>query len=342
MKLLILTQAIDKEDPILGFFHHWVEEFSKNFDQVLVICLYKGKYNLPQNVRVISLGKESGRSKLKYVFNFYKYIWQERKNYDTVFVHMNQEYVLLGSFLWKLWHKTIFLWRNHPMGDFKTKIAVWMSNMVMCTSEFSYTARFSKTVIMPVGINTEVFKRDTNIKRQPKSVLVFGRISPVKKLDVFLEACLLLKKKNIIFTADIVGDALPIHQDYYDKLKKRAEDIKDIVFFKPAISNIEAPKLYNKYEVYVNLTPSGSFDKTILEASASETIVLFSNKSATSLLGEDFAFTESDPRSLAKKLEIILGLSEKSKKLIGQTMRRKIKEKHELALLAKKLYTSLK
>jgi hypothetical protein len=102
MKLLIITQKINKNDPILGFFHGWVKEFSKHFDSIVAICLEKGEYDMPTNVKVLSLGKESGHSKVKYLLNFYKFIWQERNNYDAVFVHMNPVYVVLGGLLWKI------------------------------------------------------------------------------------------------------------------------------------------------------------------------------------------------------------------------------------------------
>lgn len=136
MNLLILTQKVDRDDPILGFFHRWIEEFSNHCDKVTVICLSLGKYDLPKNVKVLSLGKEEQLRKrpdlgnfkrsvlgeqlnrLKYIWHFYKYIWQERKNYDSVFVHMNQEYVLLGGLIWKLFGKKVMLWRNHPDGSF--------------------------------------------------------------------------------------------------------------------------------------------------------------------------------------------------------------------------------
>ena len=55
MKLLILTQVVDKEDHFLGFFHKWIEEFSKNYENITVICLKKGKYDLPNNIKVLSL-----------------------------------------------------------------------------------------------------------------------------------------------------------------------------------------------------------------------------------------------------------------------------------------------
>ena len=58
MKLLITTQTVNINDPVLGFFHRWLKEFAENCEQVTVICLQVGEYQLPPNVKVISLGKE--------------------------------------------------------------------------------------------------------------------------------------------------------------------------------------------------------------------------------------------------------------------------------------------
>src|SRR3989344_8116257 len=157
MRLLIVTQKVDKKDPILGFFHRWIEEFAKNFEKVTVVCLEKGEYNLPTNVKVLSLGKEERRSKAEYISRFYRYIWQERKNYGAVFVHMNQEYVLLAGDIWRLLGKSVYLWRNHAKGNFLTTMAVWLSDKVFYTSPQSFTARFKKAVQMPVGIDTDFF-----------------------------------------------------------------------------------------------------------------------------------------------------------------------------------------
>ena len=78
MRLLIITQKVDINDPILGFFHHWIEEFAKTFDKATVICLEKGESNLSPEIKVLSLGKERGRSKLKYILKFLYYIWKEK------------------------------------------------------------------------------------------------------------------------------------------------------------------------------------------------------------------------------------------------------------------------
>jgi hypothetical protein len=97
MKLLILTQKVDAEDDVLGFMHHWLQVFSKSFETITVICLEKGIVNLPENIKVLSLGKEQKKSKLRYITRFYTYIFKERKNYDVVLVHMNKEYVVLAD-----------------------------------------------------------------------------------------------------------------------------------------------------------------------------------------------------------------------------------------------------
>src|SRR3989344_9634434 len=192
MRLLILTQKIDENDDVLGFMHGWVKEFARQAERVTVICLYKGEYHLPENVQVFSLGKERGESRLKYIWNFYKYISREQKNYDAVFVHMNQEYVLLGGLVWKILGKKIIMWRNHGAGNFLTRLAVMFCDKVLCTSKFSYTAKFKKTSLMPVGIDTKLFEADPTITRKTKSILFLARMSPVKRPDFLLAALRIL------------------------------------------------------------------------------------------------------------------------------------------------------
>ncbi len=283
MRLLIVTQKVDRNDSILGFFHRWIEEFAKNFGKVTVICLEKGEYSLPTNVEVLSLGKETRRSNIRYIVHFYKYIWQERKNYDAVFVHMNQEYVLLGWKFWKLSGKKIYLWRNHAYGSLWTRIAVSLSDKVFCTSPHSFTARFKKTIIMPVGIDTDFFKPSPDIERIPNSVLLLGRISPVKRVLEFIDWV-----KGTGYRATIAGPILPEDEKYGEQVKQSLND--QIKFIGP-VTQREALKLYQTHEIYVNKTPAGSFDKTILEALACGAKLVVDNPDARDIRTEDHSLT---------------------------------------------------
>src|SRR3989344_7209303 len=92
--LLILTQKVDRDDPVLGFFHGWLVEFARRFERITVVCLEEGVHSLPKNVEVLSLGKstqggpqpkadeprvqasgwERGLLRLHYVLRFYRYL----------------------------------------------------------------------------------------------------------------------------------------------------------------------------------------------------------------------------------------------------------------------------
>src|SRR3989338_4246265 len=240
MRLLIITQKVDKNDPVLGFMHRWLEEFNKNFEKVTIICLEKCEHNLPN--KIFPLGKR----KLKALFNFYKYIWQERNNYDAVFVHMNQEYVLLAGDIWWLLGKKVYLWRNHAKGNMLTDLAVFLSDKVFCTSPSSYTAKFKKTVLMPAGIDTDFFRPDPRADRVSGSILCLGRLAPVKKVLEFVDW---LKDRDFK-TATIAGGALPQDVQYEKDVRDRVAEygLGNKVKFVGHVTQSEAKTLYQTHE----------------------------------------------------------------------------------------------
>jgi glycosyltransferase involved in cell wall biosynthesis len=344
MKILIITQKVDTEDSVLGFFHNWIAEFSKKFEKVSVICLQKGKYDLPKNVTVFSLGKESRRNKIKYVATFYRYILGLHADYDVVFVHMNQEYILLGGFLWKILRKKVFMWRNHHAGGILTGIASLFCNGIFCTSKYSYTARYKKTKIMPVGIDTDLFKCDLPIARKTNSVLFIGRISPVKKAHLLLEVLRSLNKKGIEFHAGFYGDYLPKDEEYYNSLKEKVveHNLSSKISFEKGVPNRETVKIYNQYQVTVNLSSSGMYDKTIFEAMACQSLVLASNENLRGLIDDSFIFKQDDTLELEQKLEHLFSLGDDEKKRLGNILKSVVIEKHNLVKLGCELVESMK
>ena len=62
IKLLIVTQKVDINDDNLGSFHDWLKKLSDLAD-IYVIANYVGEYELPDNAKIYSLGKEKGAGK---------------------------------------------------------------------------------------------------------------------------------------------------------------------------------------------------------------------------------------------------------------------------------------
>ena len=336
MRLLIVTQAVDLDDPVLGFFHRWIEEFATRFERIHVICLFEGRHRLPGNVFVHSLGKDKGASRIEYVWNFYKFIWTLRSEYEKVFVHMNQEYVLLGGKSWRFLRKPVYLWRNHYAGSLLTDLAAILCTNVFCTSRFSYTAKYKKTRLMPIGIDTEAFAPG-NVERKD-SILSLGRIAPSKRLDLLIEAIALLKKEGIEIHADVYGDALARDAAYFQSLQNtvRERGLSELIRFRPGVPNYETPRVYSSYSIFVNASGSGMYDKTIFEAAACAALPLAASRDWAELTDQRLFFKESDARDLAEKIETLLKLPSQEKNSLREKVR-SITEAHSLKVLAAEL-----
>lgn len=343
MRLLIITQKVDREDPVLGFFCGWISKLSEKFEKILVICLEKGTHNLPENIEVFSLGKESGQNKIKYLFNFFRLAFFSHLDYAAVFVHMNQEYVLFGGILWRILGKKIFLWRNHKHGSFLTRVAVWLSNKVFCTSGFSFVAKYKKSMLMPVGIDMEKF-RDEKKERLKKSMLFLSRISPIKRPGLLIEALKILKEKKEDFLCNFYGDSTPGDEDYFSSLKAKVKDygLENQAIFYAGVPNYETPQIYNKHEIFVNLTPTGSFDKTILEAVACGCIPIIVNKSLSGDISEKIIVENDSANDIAERVIFWLDRGDEEKKEILVKLQKYVSEKHSLNALVEKLSGQIK
>src|SRR3989344_7239846 len=138
MRLLIITQRVDARDQLLVFFIDWIRKFYERFEKVIVLCLEKGEFSLPENVKVISLGKDRGAGKLEQLFNFYFSFFNLRSEYDAVFVHMNPVWVILGGMSWRLMNKKIFFWYTSGGVTTKLKLAEKSDDVIFTASKESF------------------------------------------------------------------------------------------------------------------------------------------------------------------------------------------------------------
>ncbi len=344
MKLLILTQKVDKNDQNLGFFHRWLLEFAKYFERVTIICLYKGEYNLPENVKVLSLGKEKGQSRIKYLLNFYTYIWSERNNYDKVFVHMNQVYVLLGGIIWKILGKDIYLWYTHKSITTSLQLSVLFIKKIFSASKESFRIKTSKLNVMGHGIDVDFFSINSNkvFDDSKLKLVTVGRISESKDLVAILKAINILKTETKI-SLDIIGSAITKEDvSYFNVVKKYVSDngLSDIVMFRgPMPQEKILPYLHNA-DLFMHTSTTGSLDKAALEALACGTLVVSSNDALIPILSPyGLTFTTKDVDSLVTTLKNFI--RKKNKKEISGKLRDIVVQNHSLKSLISRLFDTI-
>lgn len=289
MKLLIITQVIDTEHPILGFFHRWVEEFAKNCEQIHVICLQEGKHSLPANVTVHSLGKEAGKSRVVYLYRFYKLIWQLRHEYDNVFVHMNQIYVILGAPFWRAWGKKVGLWYVHRQVTLLLKIATLFAHRIFSSSPESFLIKTEKVCFLGHGIDLKKFNIKAPLKKPGVFVVAHvGRITKIKNIDILIEAARNLSADDISYKFLLYGNSVTSDEcRYQERILSmiKAYNLEDVVIFKGSVRNEDIVSVLQEADVTVNLTPTGGMDKAVIESAAAGTPVITSNEAFKDFLG---------------------------------------------------------
>lgn len=347
MKLLFITQKVDQRDDLLGVYHEWIARLAGSFEKISVICLYQGITDLPKNVHVYSLGKEEYANaplkRLHYLARFYKYIFQLRGEYDTVFVHMNTIYVLLGALLWRAWGKRVVLWFAHYKPYWQLSVAEKLVNSIVTSVPQACAITSHKVHAIGQGIDLEQFGAPHAEATSEARILFLGRIAPIKKLELLFESLGLLKKQSESFSFSVVGAPGDMDAEYAQKIYALPEKLglEDKIFFKGKVSNSETPELYRTHDIFVNLTPTGSFDKTTLEAMAAGSLVLVSNRAFLSIFPKDLRgqlmFKEGDAEDLAEKLRLLIALPSSTKKEIGERLRRIVRDNHSISTLAARL-----
>lgn len=339
MRLLFITQAVDERDLVLGFVCGWLRAFASSFSHISAVCLRKGNFSPPQNVTVYSLGKErGGGNKFLYAIRFLRYVWRARREYDAVFVHMNQEYLLLAGLLWRVLGKPLALWYNHTAGNMWTKIAMRLATVVYHTSPHAFTAGTKKSVRMPAGIDTSRFAPVADIARASRSVLYLGRIAPIKSVRTLVEASLLLHARNADFSLTICGDALSRDVRYAHEVRALAEPLvaPQKCRFLAGVPNVDAPHIFSAHELFVNLTPRGNYDKTVLEAAACGTLPVVSSPAFRDAFPPELFFEERNATSLADALGRVFSMSTEKTEALRARLREYVVRTHDLCLLARK------
>lgn len=308
MRLLVITQKVDANDSNLGFFHVWLEKLAARVDHLYVICLGKGEYHVPQNVTVLSLGKEVKSSRWNYVKLFYGYIWKYRHDYDGVFVHMNPEYVVLGGLLWKMWRKKVLLWYTHRSVDLKLRIAERLVTKIFTASPESFRLLSKKLEIVGHGIEMSPLLNPI-LPISPLRLLTIGRVTPSKDLELIIRSVGEYKKSHPevalhIFGVPLVGGDI----EYQKRLQKLIIELnlETAVQFVGSIAHEEVYNQCKRHHIFLHASKTGSIDKAVLEALAMGMPVISASEAFAGVPGVS-SVRSRDPKEMAAGIEKIAG-----------------------------------
>ncbi|MEM1552339.1 MAG: glycosyltransferase family 4 protein [Candidatus Bathyarchaeia archaeon] len=347
MRLLLFNLATDADDPILGFTTRWIQALAKRVEFIHVITMRAGRIDVPENVRVYSVGKEKGYSEPRRAVEFYRHLFKvlREDRIDACFSHMIPIFTVLAAPVLKVKGIPIVTWYLHPSLTWTLKLAHHLSDRMVSALLTTYPYHRDKLIAIGHGIDTDLFYPDERTKPdRPPMILCVGRLSPVKDHPTLLKAVALLRQEwSHPFRVVILGGpAGPQDEPYVRSLHRLVEDLdlQDIVTFHPPVPMTQLPDWYRRCTVHVNMTPTGFGDKVAWEAMACGRPCIAANKGFQETFGvyaDLLLFRYQDPTDLASKLQNLLKFRESEIEQIGDYLRKQVINMHSLEALAGKL-----
>lgn len=335
MKLLIVTQRVDRRDPVLGFFHRWIEEFALQCEHVTVIGQSVTDHGLPENVTVLSLGKERGSPKLMQMLRYRWYLFRERANYDAIFIHMTPIWAVLGWRAVFILRKRMYLWYEARGTRWPLRIALIIVRKAFSASAYGMPIATKKSVVLGHGIDTNAFAPNSE-SRDANMLITVGRITPSKHLDKILGAFVQLPEN---YSLHILGEPrTPADQQFEQALKRDLEEhgLGSRVHMHP-IEHMHLPVMLQTAGLFLHASTSG-LDKAVLEAMACGCLVVSSNPSLQELLP---AICRADADTLVEAAQRVLALSASEKQGIRTELRKIVAENHSLHRLIKNIVSEM-
>lgn len=336
MKLLIITQKVDRQDPILGFFHSWIQEFAQHCEQVTVIGQSVGEYQFSVNVTVHSLGKEKGATRFQQILRFWSLQRKLRKDYDTVLVHMTPVWVVLGFLHWKLLRKPVFLWYEARGGGWALPLSLLFVRKVFGATKYGLPHSSRKHVVLGHGIHSEEFPLGV-WSRDHQQIITVGRITRTKRMDIILRTFAALPAECRLLIAG--GQITTADAEESQRLQQLIQELQlnDRVEIR-WVPRTEIPELLGRAGLFLHAC-QGGLDKVVLEAMCCGCPIVSCSTAAQDILPKQCAATEEE---MIPKAQMMLVLNPTEKQELGNKLRDSVILNHSLSKLIQNIYAAMR
>lgn len=351
LRVLVVTQKVDENDDILGFFCGWLNALAKKINKTYVLALEAKNVDLAKSIELYSLDKENTSNRLNRFLKFNRASWDLclNKKIDIIFIHMCPEYLFLIFPYAKIARIPIVMWYAHKDINYKLRLAHLLVDKVVSSSKDGFRISSNKLVITGQGINIEKFNPNAKFKvnETKRIILSVGRLSPIKNYETLIEVANILVNymdiKDLEFR--IIGD-IPFESQrgYLVFLKDMVKESKleDYLKFIGPVTYREIHNYYRNCDLFISTSNTGSLDKSTLEAMSCGKIVLTSNEAFRDCLkiySDILMFDKNDAYDLANKIIDILKMKAEDKNILACDLREIVVRNHNLNGFVDKILT---
>ena len=324
MRLVVVTQRVDEDDPALGATVDKLRALAARVDELVVLALAAVPTELPANVRVHTFG---GSNQAVRGARLVALVAREtRRKPVAVLAHMSPIYAVLAAPVTRPRGVPLLLWFTHWRATRLLSVAERLATRVVTVDPHSYPFQSAKVVPVGHGIDVGALPRVERPDDGVLRLLALGRTSPAKGLEPLVRAVSQLGDLRV--ELEIRGPSLTAeerrHREELVALGARVEE---------PVARSGVADVYARVDVLVNNMRAGALDKVVFEAAGSGLPVLVASEGFDGLVGgiePPLRFAQDDVASIADHIRGLAAAGPERRRAIGDELRARVVRDHSV------------
>ncbi len=313
MRLLLINYEMDADSAVLAWQARVAQELARRCELVAVLTGRIGRFEPPPNMRLelrearpLGLPRRFG---LAFLLNGQVWRLCRRERIDACFVHMAADWAYFLAPALRLRGIPVLLWYAHGTVSARLRLAHACVTRVVTSTPEGFRLPSRKVHVIGQGIDTALFRPPDGYAEDRREVLTVGRVSRRKRIDLLVATMAELRRMPGApdLRLRIVGPRLTADDQVHDaELRRQVAELglAGCVELAGFVPHADIPALYRAAFLHVNVSRTGSMDKTVLEALACGCPVLTSNEAFRELLAPYPELVVADERPAAIAAQI--------------------------------------
>lgn len=295
MNLLLINFEMDPESQVLSWQYRLASALSESFERIIVLTENSARCELPGNVEVHTVPRLFIRAPLrllgaKWLMIIPVFFWCLKHRFSACFIHMNMEWAYRLYPCFRLFRIPVLLWYAHGTVTKRLQLAHHCVDRVITSTPEGFRLQSHKVEIIGQGIDTDLFRIQAG-QGVKTDIVSVGRISRRKRIDLLVDVIEKLRKRSsdIPFRLILIGSPINRHdKDYMQEIRDKIHTagLEGCIVFAGHVKHGNLPEYYKNAFLHLNLSQTGSMDKTVMESLASGCTVLTSNEAFFDLLAD--------------------------------------------------------
>ena len=348
LRVLLINFTLDRQSPVLAWQAGVATELARRVEAVHVFTEWLGDFEAPDRLtldamphRPLGVPRRLGAAWLM-LPRIMRSVRRFRP--DACFVHMSHKWCYrIGPYL-RARGIPVLLWYAHGSVPWHLHLATMCASRIVTSTPEGFRIDTPKKRVIGQAIDTEVFAIPPD--RSPGlEIVTVGRVSRRKRVMLLVEMMARLVQQPRLADARliVVGPQLTADDDAYRaELDARIGQlgIDNRVVLTGPMAQAETARLYRSAALHINVSETGSMDKTVMEALACGCPVLTSNEAFFDALADwpQMLVRDPGPEILAERVAGLLGGAQPPD---PQQLRGIVVGRHDLTGYADRIVTEL-